>query len=133
MKRQTQVSGYLWRMYFVRAFAVFFLLFTAADLTFPQVFCPEELKSLSVAQYSVTEAEETTPAAHLDKSRSDDSERQAPCEDDCCFCCGALVLPAKSFAVTSTAINLRTQSFTTYPGLLPTPPLRDTYRPPRSA
>lgn len=111
----------------VRGVAVFFLLFTVADITLPQYFCGgEEIGGLPLAETAGLGAEAGTETPWPGR----DSE-QAPHEEDC-FCCCAHVLPG--FVLTPAPIA---EQGSLQPPLkldsLPSPPLRLQYHPPRFA
>lgn len=124
-----------WQARAVRAVAVFFLLYTGADITLPQYFCPEDCGApVTRSTDSSKPAQNEHLASALDKSNSRPSEtpsEQLPHEEDC-FCCCAHVLPGAILArlelyeLTSTQPVIKTDS-------LPSPPHREMYRPPRIA
>ena len=115
----------------VRAVAVFFVIFSVADITLPQYFCAgEEIGGLPLSAMNAREAAglgaETGTGA---PSPGRDSE--APHEEDC-FCCCAHVLPG--LAVTPVvAAELRSQQPPLGLDSLPSPPLPLQYHPPRFA
>ena len=125
-------------MRLVRVVAVFFLLYTGADLLMPQYFCGgEEVADLPVLSSVLTPT--TVHAGNNDlvitptqgdskPGQPSDKEHQA--ED--CFCCCAHVLPGMSFAV-ATLSQLKTPPPPLTTDSLPSPPLRGTYHPPRFA
>lgn len=113
-----------------RVIALFFLLFTAADILLPQYFCAEEWQSLPVAVSQVATIPPVGPGVPPDAPLPPES---APHEEDC-FCCCAHVLPP----TTLTLVNLHNaplpSPIITLPETtLPTAPLQAIYRPPRSA
>lgn len=126
---------------FVRGVAVFFLIFAFADLAFPQIFCREELGGLPNARaasdaksYDALRVREESAAAAPTSddggSRPYEPSREAPQEEDC-FCCCAHLLAGVNFRPNVPgALKL---SFDPYPDSVPTPPLRGTDHPPRTA
>lgn len=114
----------------VRAVAVFFVLFTIADITLPQYFCAgEEIGGLPLA--SAAASDMTGPGADGGTempSPSRDSE-QVPHEEDC-FCCCAHVLAGLAFTAPASS-ELSTTPSDLGPDSLPSPPLPHQYHPPR--
>ncbi len=119
-----------------RAVAVFFLLHAGADLALPQYFCAEDFGGRVAASptYSIMPAQNEQIASSFDKSDGTPSEtpsEQVPHEEDC-FCCCAHVLPSADLSrlelneLSSTQSVIKTDS-------LPSPPVREMYRPPRIA
>lgn len=88
----------------VRVLAVFFLLYTGADIFLPQYFCNGEevgnlpLQVSAASLPNITTAESWDIASLISQeSRPDQApEREAPHEEDC-FCCCAHVLPSIGF------------------------------------
>lgn len=123
----------------VRVVAVFFLLFTAADLMMPQYFCGEgeiggvPLRIVDAASTTSDKVADMQLAALPDTndSRRDEPSREAPHEEDC-FCCCAHVLPGLAFGAVSTS-ELKSAVAPFVTDSLPTPPLGATYHPPRIA
>lgn len=123
----------------VRVIAVFFLLYTGADLASPQ-FCTEELEGfsgynqVSAATLSPTSdnARPTLAASVSDSSRQEPPSDKTPDGDEDCFCCCAHVLPGMTFAVVQF-----TAAHTPVPDVrserIPSPTLPNTYHPPRLA
>lgn len=119
----------------VRAVALFFVLFTGADIAMPQYFCGgEEIGGLPLTSViASTEAGESStdrsaiPEAPLPGQDSD----QVPHEEDC-FCCCAHVLPGMAFNATA-AGELKTPQPPLEQDSLPSPPLPLQYHPPRFA
>lgn len=115
----------------VRAVALFFVLFTVADITLPQYFCGgEEIGGLPLA---ATAAPETAglgsdPGA---EAPSPGRDSEAPHEEDC-FCCCAHVLPGLAITLV-VAAELRSQQPPLGLDSLPSPPLPLQYHPPRFA
>jgi hypothetical protein len=124
---------------FVRAVAVFFLLFTGADILMPQYFCDDEIGGISLpTAAAILNTEERSAGdrdvasvAGSDDSRSRQPSDTAPHEEDC-FCCCAHVLPGLAFTTVGTS-EMRLPSAPFVRQLLPSPPLRGTYHPPRIA
>lgn len=119
-----------------RAVVIFFLLHAGADLAFPQYFCREDFGGLIAASStdSIKPALNEQLAASFDKSDGIPSEtpsEQVPHEEDC-FCCCAHVLPSADLS----RIELNELN-STQPAIgsdsVPSPPVREMYRPPRIA
>lgn len=116
----------------MRCIAILFLLYTAADLTDPQM-CSEEAVSLTTARVSISASGETKPTALSISSDEDSSRRQVPereSQDEDCFCCCAHIVPAIHFVTPETIARssiaaLKTQS------LIPQNELETPYHPPR--
>lgn len=122
-----------------RVLAVFFLLYTGADILLPQYFCGgEELGNVPIHATAanlpnVTATKSSDVALYTSQhSRLGQSpEREAPHEEDC-FCCCAHVLPSIGFGnldyteVTNQCAHARSDR-------LLSPPLQSTYHPPRFA
>jgi hypothetical protein len=125
---------------YVRAVAVFFLLFTGADILMPQYFCDDEIGGISLPTASAatlnTEeraADDSKVAAVADSndSRSRQPSDTSPHEEDC-FCCCAHVLPSLPVAPGETFEATQPMAaFVNDP--LPSPTLQSTYHPPRIA
>lgn len=121
----------------VRVVAIFFLLFTLADITFPEVFCREGIGAFVTEQptfASATTRTETATVASM--RRSDDPQpdmptNQAPHEEDC-FCCCGHVMTVTVF-VNCQALIMKSPPFTLYQDRLPTTPPQSPFRPPRHA
>ena len=116
----------------VRAVALFFVLFTVADITLPQYFCGgEEIGGLPLASAAASDMADLGADAGTEApSPGRDSER-APHEEDC-FCCCAHVLAGLALTPVPLA-ELRSQQPPLELGSLPTPPLSLQYHPPRYA
>jgi hypothetical protein len=119
----------------LRGMAMFFLLFTVADVSFPPP-CSETSGGLSATQQFSVQGTSTDVGDHSDAvstndSRSDQSPERGCCDEDCCFAC-AHVLSA--MAVTELVVlDMKSLSTTTIERFMPEPPLRSTYHPPRVA
>lgn len=119
----------------VRSLALFFLLFTGADLFLPQYFCAgEEVGGIpfnSRTVSSTNKADALVATFNSDNSRPDQPEDREHHEEDC-FCCCAHVLPSVGFG---DPLVLDLISLPAPPSMdsLPSPPLRGTYHPPRIA
>lgn len=86
------------RMYVVRGIALFFVLFTFADLGFPQVFCPEEFGALvSEASHPSSSSNVVAVMRACDPSSGDMLPGNDTSHEEDCFCCCGHVLPT-SFA-----------------------------------
>lgn len=122
----------------IRVVAVFFLVYTGADLFMPQYFCgAEEMAGLTVRSLpAVANHEGSDGVTVAAVSRSDGSvpgqpSDQAPHEEDC-FCCCAHILPTLSLPLVGTC-ELKSP-----PALLAeeshlSPTLLSPYHPPRFA
>ncbi len=121
----------------VRGVAIFFLLFTFADIAFPQVFCREGISAfLSERPVPVSATSDTAIAFVASMRRSDDSRpdtpsNQAPHEEDC-FCCCCHVMTV-TVVVNCQALIVKSAPFTRHQDRLPTAPLQSPFRPPRHA
>lgn len=122
-----------------RVMAVFFLLYTGADIFLPQYFCAgEELGILPIHASAanlpdIKSAERSTVALYTSQeSRPGQSpEREAPHEEDC-FCCCAHVLPSIGFG-NLCYTEIKHQCAPAESKHLLSPALQSTYHPPRSA
>lgn len=122
----------------VRGVALFFLLFTGADLTMPQYFCGEEMAGQqgragsSVLASNLPEKNEVAIAAPDSRnSTPGQPSDQEPHEEDC-FCCCAHLLLSLDFSCDGTP-ELTSPSTPLSSDSLPSPPLQVTYHPPRFA
>jgi hypothetical protein len=122
----------------VRAVAVFFLLFTCADLSMPEYFCDEEAGALPVnltvrqkAGDVATGLDLAAAASTTEDALPGAPDSEAPHEEDC-FCCCAHVLPAVLVANVG-ASDAKTPALVLTADSLPSPPLQSTYHPPRFA
>ena len=115
----------------VRAVALFFVLFTVADITLPQYFCgSEEIGGRTLAA-TVTPETAGLGADPGTQAPSPGRDSEAPHEEDC-FCCCAHVLPG--LAVTPVvAAELRSPQPPLGLDSLPSPPLPLQYHPARFA
>jgi hypothetical protein len=118
----------------LRGIAFLFLLFTIADVTFPPACCetdeiPSSLHSRS-AQVK-PDATDHTEAVGTSDSGSEQSSETGCCDEDCCFLCAHVLSP---IPVTEVAVmDLKSWSITPVHQLMPEPPLRSTFHPPRFA
>lgn len=123
----------------LRAVALFFLLYTCADIALPQYFCAGEAGGLpDVAVASTVAADDAHTTRGGSSSVSDDRgsrpqrpEQEIPHEEDC-FCCCAHVLMVSAFKVVETA-ELRTYPAPAEERSVLSPPLPLQYHPPRFA
>lgn len=122
----------------VRAVALFFVLFTGADIAMPQYFCAgEEVAGLPLSHVAATPAEAADPGTERSAVPAPEDPLpgqvpdEAPHEEDC-FCCCAHVLPGLAFTRSATA-ELRSPEPPQKQQSLPTPPLQLPYHPPRFA
>lgn len=118
----------------LRGMALFFLLFTVADISFLAP-CSETnvlpaASPLAVQRISTGGAEHTEAISTSD-SPSDQSPEKGCCDEDCCFLCAHALSPT---AVTEVAVvEMKSLSITPADRFVPEPPLRSTYHPPRPA
>lgn len=122
----------------VRAVALFFVLFTGADIALPQYFCGgEEVGGLPLGSVATSASEAADPGAERSAVPSPEDSLpgrvpdEAPHEEDC-FCCCAHVLPALAFTRAATA-ELRSPEPPQKQQSLPSSPLQLPYHPPRFA
>ena len=118
--------------YLYRGIAVFFLLFTFADISSPHLCC-EELDGLAEsaalgAMVNVPVFDYGTTAIVNDQSRPQQPAKPTSSEEDC-FCCCSHVLPGLSFTVP--VLHFKALQADPQPDCLPTPPLSALYHPPR--
>ena len=131
----TSGTNSLWKRRFIRAVAVFFLLYVGVDVATPQL-CGEEAQRLALSGSAPLSDEGRTGRAVLDLASnfsSDDSQSNTspdqPHQEDCLGCC-AHVLPGKEFACVAVS-DLRLPPVPSAFSPDPSPPLRGTYHPPR--
>jgi len=121
----------------VRAVAVFFLLFTGADILMPQYFCDDEIRGISLPTVAAElNTEERSAGDHVLVADSDDSRSRQPSDtephEEDCFCCCAHILPSLPFAPAE-IFEARQPMAAFVNDPLPSPPLRGTYHPSRIA
>ena len=123
----------------LRAVAVFFLLYTGADIALPQYFCAGEaagLPDVVVASTATGGGAHTRTGGDVTLSDVKDSrpgrpEQEAPHDEDC-FCCCAHILTGLAFAVVETT-ELKSPPSSPEERSVLSPPLPLQYRPPRFA
>lgn len=125
----------------LRAVAVFFLLYTGADIALPQYFCGGEASGLPdviIASTSVAVGGETRvhtnsylTASDASGSQGERPEAETPHEEDC-FCCCAHVLTGLAFKVVESA-ELKSPQTSYEERFILSPPLPLQYHPPRFA
>lgn len=124
----------------LRAVAVFFLLYTGADIALPQYFCAGEAAGLpDVVVASTATADGGAHArtggdvtlSDVKDSQPGRPEQETPHEEDC-FCCCAHVLTGLAFKVVETA-ELKSPPSSLEEGSVLSPPLPLQYHPPRFA
>lgn len=124
----------------LRGVALFFLLYTCADIALPQYFCAGEVVGLPdvvvasavhVGGGANTSAGGSGAVSDDKDSRPSRPEQEAPHEEDC-FCCCAHVLTGPAFKVVETAELKSFPAPPTERSVL-SPPLSLQYRPPRFA
>ncbi|HLE63258.1 MAG TPA: hypothetical protein VI750_08970 [Pyrinomonadaceae bacterium] len=119
----------------LRGLALFFLLFTFANVSFPPP-CSEINEGLSATQQlsiqgTSADVADYSEAVSTNSFPSDQSPEKGCCDEDCCFAC-AHVLSA--IAVTEVAVfDMKSLFLMTSDRFMPEPPLRSTYHPPRFA
>lgn len=114
--------------------AIFFLLFTAADLTVPHccsyVIEDLNLSAADVAGFSTDTTNDVTPSITADDSRPDQSSHTEQADGDC-FCCCSHILPSVHFSVEELHEKLPVIALANF--ALPTPTPQSQFRPPRLA
>lgn len=123
----------------LRAVAVFFLLYTGADIALPQYFCGGEaagLPDVIVASTAVGGNARVYTNGDLTVSDASDSqsgqpETEVPHDEDC-FCCCAHVLTGLAFKVVESA-ELKSPQTSYEERSVLSPPLPLQYHPPRFA
>ena len=123
----------------IRAVALLFLIYTAIDIAAPDLCRGETLGDSDQGSIAVG-----APASNdnvglsvarigpLDQQPRNDSSDQPSCNDDCCFCCCAHVLPGTVTA--AMAVTDIRSAITRFEYLLvPAPPLAPEFHPPRFA
>jgi hypothetical protein len=89
-----------WHTGFMRVVAIFFLLYTFADITLPQYFCGSDAElvfnhnSVNVAHKEAANIDTETTISNNQQNQHEQEEK--PHTEDC-FCCCAHVLPSLSF------------------------------------
>lgn len=125
----------------LRAVAVFFLLYTCADIALPQYFCAGEAAGLpdvvvastaSAAANANTLADRGAALSDTKDSQPTQPDQQAPHDDEDCFCCCAHVLAGLTIKVVETA-ELKSPSASFEERSVLSPPLPLHYHPPRLA
>ena len=113
--------------------AVFFLLFTFADLAFPPPCSELEENPSAARQVSAqgigADMMEHSQAVGTNDSRSDPSPERGCCDEDCCFGCAHVL-----FALTVTEVvvfDLKSTFVIAMDQFIPEAPLGSTYHPPR--
>ena len=122
----------------IRAVAIFFLLFTGADIFLPQYFCGDEVAGLpdlvssSVLAHDLVEKKDAPSlVSNSENSTPGQPSEEQPHEEDC-FCCCAHLLMGSEFTCVG-VLELATLSIPPSDDSLPSPPLHGTYHPPRFA
>lgn len=119
------------RSYLGRGVALFFILFTFADLLIPQL-CKEEMggRSLPVASptSSPNDSDELSFSAASDRSEQEQSKSSEHSDEDC-FCCCSHIVPGSRFSVDLLELNspVRNLADHSLPTSLPNTP----FHPPR--
>lgn len=132
MNEQHRARG-VWRGHLTRCIAVFFVLFTFADLAFSHYIQhdrSEGARAASVAPSTINDS----AASGVSQFRADDTHHNEPsessCNDECCFCCARVLLGGSTavrvpIPATKAALTARGHDSPL------TPFLSGTYRPPR--
>jgi hypothetical protein len=121
---------------FAQGIVIFFLLYTALDIATPQN-CNQELLGLRRQQviagssFKMHEGVDHTPLAVTNKSRNNQPD-SAPSQEEDCFCCCSHIVLGLHF-VPPTVFEFRSPEVTLDLVLIPSPPLRIPFRPPRVA
>ena len=120
------------KYYIFRGVAIFFLLFTLADLANPH-FCSEEMEGLPLptkgeARMNTDSDRKVAPAATDDSQHREESPEPGSDNEDC-FCCCSHIIPAIHFTVSGA--DLKTPSTDLFNSSLPTSPPQSRYHPPR--
>jgi hypothetical protein len=124
----------------LRAVAVFFLLYTGADIALPQYFCGGEAAGLPDVVVAATMTavggsniltDHEVSISNASDSRPGRPEKEAPHEEDC-FCCCAHMLTGLAFKVVETA-ELKSSPASPEERSVLSPPLPLQYHPPRFA
>ena len=117
--------------YIFRGIAVFFLLFTVADLSTPHL-CSEELEGFALPTASFTAQDATTEHSAIAMASSEHQENQSSnpeSENEDCFCCCSHIIPSVHFAVESVLLKPAISEPTI--SSLPTTPPQKPFHPPR--
>jgi hypothetical protein len=116
--------------YLSRGIAIFFFVFTVADLANPHL-CAEEMGLSSLPVSAASEIENTVAVfAARAGSHSHQEESPAPQQaDEDCFCCCSHILPSLQFVVEGLLLEPVDTDSTI--SSLPTGPPHKLYRPPR--
>jgi hypothetical protein len=118
----------------VRALAVFFLLFTGADIIMPQYFCGQEEIGIPLKQMTSARARRGAPGrdAVTSAHATEHSQPYAPevPRDDDCFCCCAHVVPGRAPSLVAALLAVFSMD-ARIDITVPSPPLPTAYRPPR--
>lgn len=119
-----------------RGIAIFFLIFTFADLSFADILAPqlcedrEELPGLSQAVTSdaTSVAPDRVSLTAADSSRTEHPSQPTGIEDDC-FCCCSHIIPGSHVTVADLSDHPRPSALQI--NALPSSPPQDTFHPPR--
>lgn len=117
--------------YLGRAVALFFILFTFADLSVPQLCCEElggsSLPSASLAS-SYNQSDELSLSAASGQPRHNQSQNTEESDEDC-FCCCSHIVPGSHYNVA--LLELNTPVTNPAERFLPTSPPDTPFHPPR--
>lgn len=119
----------------IRAIAILFLVYTALDLSMPQLCC-EEMGIPTIAETAASAEDNSVDSTRLSDAAlsANDYEESLPSErphsDEDCFCCCAHVLPGSAVAVVA-APELTTSLAAQQDICLLSPQLQSPYHPPR--
>ena len=120
----------------MRVIAMLFLVYTALDLTMPQL-CREEMGIPTIAETTPMVEDHSVEAPLLSNAAFDcegyeENPPSQPHSDEDCFCCCAHVLPGSAAALV--AVPELATSFALQEAIgVPSPPLQSPYHPPRFA
>ena len=120
------------KSYLHQGIALFFLVFTFADLVNPH-FCSEEMGGLPLPTgkavgYQTATAENAIPTIAVGEARQEPSPEPEPIHEDC-FCCCSHILPGLRFNLSG--LDLGAPASEPANSLLPMSPPQTLFHPPR--